>query len=74
MATCIECQKQYSGNLGHCVVCHETFSTQDVSDLHWNDQDEHFHPSTLPKKLHQDSMGIWRRGSSARTFPSHLHA
>lgn len=63
-STCRDCGKNYSGNLGHCTVCHETFSGQDVSDLHWNSKDEHFTPHSLPKKLHQDSQGIWRRGNT----------
>ena len=71
------CEATYSGNMGHCVAkaewsehddgyCHATFSTQNVSDIHWV-RGVHTNPALVvdragQARLHQDGRGVWREG------------
>lgn len=64
------CGATYSGRQGHCVahtawsthsdgLCHETFASQQVSDLHWT-RAGHVDPRSV-KRLWQDETGLWHK-------------
>ena len=61
--------------VAHCVVCHETFTTNGTADRHWI-KGRHVHPADLPAgRLVRRGDGIWRqpgdwhqaRGGEARS-------
>ena len=47
--SCRDCHKTWTGLAkAHCVVCHETFSTNGTADLHWR-KSGHIDPQTVPR-------------------------
>ena len=55
------CGATWSGlAMAHCVVCHETFTTNGTADRHWI-KGRHVHPADLPAgRLVKRDDGIWR--------------
>ena len=57
---CRRCPATWTGTTkAHCNVCHETFASNGVADLHWLKREGHQHPATLPARLRVDEAGVW---------------
>jgi hypothetical protein len=63
---CRDCHRSWKSlSQAHCTVCHETFATNGVADLHWTKKEGHVHPSGISSlELHQESEGgVWRKSA-----------
>jgi len=64
---CRDCHRSWTGTAkAHCTLCHETFSTNGVADLHWL-RGVHHEPCTV-KALRQGDDGTWH---TAGERPAH---
>lgn len=70
------CDASINGKQGHCVasapwsthpdgICHATFASQQISDLHWT-RPGHTNPADVTDaqgraKLSQDMRGVWHK-------------
>ncbi len=64
---CRHCHAEWRGmTKAHCVVCHQTFASNRVADLHWT-RNGHVDASTVAR-LTRDAEGVWRHAD--RSSPS----
>jgi hypothetical protein len=60
---CRDCHRSWESTaLAHCVVCCETFASNDTADYHWT-VDGHVHPSEVESLhlVHENQGAVWRR-------------
>ena len=61
---CRVCHGEWRGiTKAHCVVCHQTFASNRVADLHWT-KNGHVDPSTVAR-IRRDDDGVWRRADTS---------
>ena len=75
MSKCNDCQRSWSGLAkAHCSVCHETFDSNSVADLHWVGR-RCVVPSMVidvngARTLTQDDEGTWHLVGKRSPVPS----